>query len=88
MVEFFIAIFIFAWKLTFLLIGVVILIFVVYWLLYAVGMVTQPFLNFLLAPFKLFGVKTWEERKQEYKHGKEPSWFDKINLWMEGNEKQ
>lgn len=88
MIELFIAIFIFAWKLTFFLIGGIILIFVIYWLLYAVGIVTQPFLNLLFSPFKLLGIKTWEVRKREYKQGKEPSWFDKMNLWMEGNEKQ
>lgn len=31
-----------------------------------------------------FGIKTWEERKEEYRNGKTPNWFDKINLWIDG----
>lgn len=35
--------------------------------------------------FWFFRIKTWETRKREYKQGQEPIWFDKLNLWLEGN---
>lgn len=44
-------------------------------------MTYKPF----LVIFRFFGIKTWNERKKEFKKGKEPGWFDKISLWMEGN---
>lgn len=41
--------------------------------------------SLLHRPQYWLGIKTWETRKREYKQGQKPAWFDKLNLWWEGN---